>query len=40
MARSLTHYVLQLRQQWYMSQRPRDRCTALITDVIAAQPAM
>jgi hypothetical protein len=25
MARSLTHYVLQLRQQWYMSQGNRDR---------------
>jgi hypothetical protein len=28
MARSLTHYVLQLSQQWHMSQRNRDRCTA------------
>ncbi len=40
MARSLTHYVLQMRQQWHMSQRPRDRCTALITDAIVPQAAM
>ncbi len=39
MAHSLTHYVHQLRQQWHMSQGPRDRYTAIITDVVPGQAA-
>ncbi len=40
MARSLTHYVLQLRQQWHMSQGTCERCTALTTDAVVVQAAM
>jgi hypothetical protein len=40
MARSLTHYVLQLPQRWHMSQRPRERYPTLWTNGVVQQAAM